>query len=63
MREVAAEGCPVIVAGSDPGELSAICDRVIVLRDGAQSSELSGHIHPDEIIHATFGQPVPVDLA
>jgi ribose transport system ATP-binding protein len=59
VRDVAAEGCPVIVAGSDPGELSAICDRVIVLRDGVYSSELSGHIHPDAIVHATFGQPVP----
>jgi ribose transport system ATP-binding protein len=59
VREVAAEGCPVIVAGSDPGELAAICDRVIILSDGAYSSELSGHIHPDAIVHATFGQPVP----
>ena len=59
VRDVAADGCPVIVAGSDPGELSAICDRVIILRDGAYSTELSGHIHPDAIIHATFGQPIP----
>jgi ribose transport system ATP-binding protein len=61
VREVAADGCPVIVAGSDPGELAAICDRVIVLRAGAYSSELSGHIHPDAIVHATFGQPVAAD--
>ena len=59
VREVAAEGCPVIVAGSDPGELSAICDRVIVLRDGLFGSELAGRIHPDAIVHATFGQPAP----
>jgi ribose transport system ATP-binding protein len=59
VREVAAHGCPVIVAGSDPGELSALCDRVIVLRDGAFGSEISGRIHPDAIVHATFGQPAP----
>jgi ribose transport system ATP-binding protein len=60
VRDVAAEGCPVIVAGSDPGELAAICDRVIVLRSGAHAAELAGRIHPDAIVHATFGEPLPV---
>jgi ribose transport system ATP-binding protein len=55
VREAADSGCAVIVAGSDPQELGALCDRVLVLRDGAIDRELAEDLDEDTIIHATFG--------
>jgi len=54
VREVAAGGCAVLVAGSDENELSLLCDRVLVLRDGEVAAELPGPVEPDDIVHATF---------
>jgi ABC-type sugar transport system ATPase subunit len=54
VREAAARGCAVLVAGSDENELSLLCDRVLVLRDGVLAAELPGPVQPDDIVHATF---------
>ncbi|WP_346618533.1 sugar ABC transporter ATP-binding protein [Blastococcus montanus] len=42
VRETAAGGCAVLVASSDLMELCALCDRVLVLRDGRVAAEVHG---------------------
>lgn len=42
LREVAAAGSACIVASSDAGEIVAVCDRAIVLKEGRAVAELSG---------------------
>jgi ribose transport system ATP-binding protein len=42
IREQAASGLGVIVASTDAEDLLALCNRVIVLRDGVVARELSG---------------------
>ncbi|MBT0772913.1 sugar ABC transporter ATP-binding protein [Kineosporia sp. J2-2] len=54
VRAAAASGCAVLVAGGDENELSLLCDRVLVLRDGVVAAELSGPVDPDDVVHATF---------
>lgn len=54
IRAAAASGCAVLVAGSDENELALLCDRVLILRDGHVTDELTGHLEPDEIVHRTF---------
>jgi ribose transport system ATP-binding protein len=56
IRQAAAAGCAVIVAGGDPQELCALCDRVLVLREGLVVAELTGAFDEDAIVHATFGE-------
>ena len=41
VREVAARGTTVLVASSDASELLALCDRIVVLREGRVDEELS----------------------
>jgi ribose transport system ATP-binding protein len=54
VRRTAAGGCAVVVASSDFIELSALCDRVLVLRDGVVSTELHGEeLTPDHLTAAT----------
>ena len=53
--EAAAAGTVVLVASSDPDELTALCDRVLVLRRGAITEELSGaHLTAAEIERAAY---------
>ncbi|WP_083418345.1 ATP-binding cassette domain-containing protein [Pseudofrankia sp. BMG5.36] len=54
IREAAARGCAVLVAGSDENELALLCDRVVVFRDGRAAEELTGDLAPDAIVAATF---------
>ena len=42
VRETAARGCAVVVASSDLLELCALCDRVVVLRNGRVATEVAG---------------------
>jgi ribose transport system ATP-binding protein len=42
LRDVAAEGCGVLVVSSDAKELAQVCDRVVVLNDGLVATTLGG---------------------
>jgi len=59
IREAARAGCGVLVASIDAGDLAVLCDRVLVFRDGRVTSELTGDLDQDDIIHATFGVSPP----
>jgi ribose transport system ATP-binding protein len=45
----------VLIASIDAADLSVLCDRVLVFRDGKVTEELTGDLDQDDIIHATFG--------
>jgi ribose transport system ATP-binding protein len=55
VRQAANEGSAVLVAGLDPAELVALCDRVVVLREGRAAAELTPPITADEIVVAVYG--------
>ena len=57
IREAAADGCGVLISSVDAADLAVLCDRVLVLRDGAVVAELAGELTQDDIIHATFASP------
>ena len=57
IREAAREGCGVIISSVDAADLSVLCDRVLVFREGKVIAELTGDLTQDDIIRATFGQP------
>jgi len=42
IRDTASGGCAVVVASSDFVELAALCDRVVVLKDGRIARQISG---------------------
>ena len=54
VKGAAAAGCGVLVASSDENELSMLCDRILVLRDGRIDQELPGPSRPDDIVAAIF---------
>ena len=58
IRSTAHDGCAVILAGTDAQELAALCDRVLVFRDGRIRAELTGELDEDTIIDATFAGAV-----
>jgi len=60
IREAASEGCGIVLASIDPVDLAALCDRVLVFRDGRVAEELSGELEPDTIAHAVFGDETRV---
>jgi ribose transport system ATP-binding protein len=51
-------GSAVIMVTSDPAELVAVCDRVLVLRGGMGAAELGGELTIDRIIDAVY-PPAP----
>jgi ribose transport system ATP-binding protein len=55
IREAAADGCGVIISSVDAADLSVLCDRVLVFREGKVTAELTGDMTQDDIIQATFG--------
>jgi len=60
IRALADDGLPVIVASSDYDELLAICDRVVVLRDGAVVAErAAGDLDEPMLVLLTGSAPVP----
>lgn len=54
----AARGVTVVIASSEPQDLSAVCNRVIVIRDGAVHHELRNNITPQAITAATYSTSV-----
>ena len=55
LREVARSGTAVICATTDASQLEELCDRVIVLRRGRLSAELTGEaINEDRIVEETY---------
>jgi len=54
VREAAAAGRYVVVAGSDENELALICDRVLVFEAGVIARELTGSFTPDDIVGAIY---------
>jgi ribose transport system ATP-binding protein len=57
----AARGCCVLLATSDEQELSNLCDRILVFREGRPDTWLPGRLSPDEIMAATMqGDRLPL---
>jgi ribose transport system ATP-binding protein len=53
LREIAAEGVPVVIASSDAKELEGLCDRVVVMSRGAVVQTAEGEAITEEaLIHA-----------
>jgi len=61
IRAAAADGCGVLISSVDAADLSVLCDRVLVFREGKVAAELTGDMTQDDIIHATFGLPAERD--
>ncbi len=56
VAEQAAGGLPVLVASSDIEDLTAICDRVVVLRRGRITDEVTGNgITEERLLHSLNG--------
>jgi ribose transport system ATP-binding protein len=55
LRDLASNGTCLLVAASDPQELSILCDRVLVVRDGMIAAELEDDLSQDTIVQVTFG--------
>lgn len=54
LRGEAERGCGILVAATDVGDLTVICDRVLIMRDGVVTEELTGDLDQDQIVEATF---------
>jgi len=55
LREVAAEGVPVVISSSDAKELEGLCDRVVVMSRGHAVATLEGDAVTEErIVHAAI---------
>ncbi|TQN42845.1 monosaccharide ABC transporter ATP-binding protein (CUT2 family) [Blastococcus colisei] len=54
VRQAAAAGCAVLVAGTDETELTLLCDRVLLFREGRPVSELTGAFTPDDVVESIF---------
>jgi ribose transport system ATP-binding protein len=56
IRQAAANGAAVLIASTDEEELAMICDRVLVMSDGAMVTELMGvEVSEARIIRASLG--------
>jgi len=54
-RRSADEGLSIVIRSTEPDQLARLCDRVIVLRDGAVVEEITGGLeHTEEISLATY---------
>jgi len=60
IRATARRGVCVLVSSIESQDLAAVCDRVLVLRDGALASELDLHLTADAITDAAYAPPAPV---
>jgi ABC-type sugar transport system ATPase subunit len=56
IQNVAANGAGVLICSSDTKELSLICDRVIVMRDGRAAAEVAGsQLSEEALVLASLG--------
>ena len=60
IRRLSASGVVVIVASADPSELRAVCDRVLVLREGRLAADLS---RAEATLKALPHESIPPDRA
>ncbi len=60
IRAAAAQGIGVVVVSIEPQDLAAVCDRVVVLRDGAIAAEIASDLSASAITAATYPTPVSV---
>lgn len=59
LRSAAEQGAAVIVASESAEELAELCDRVLIIRDGAVVAELSGEaVDQHKIVELTLAAPV-----
>jgi ribose transport system ATP-binding protein len=58
IRAAAARGCGVLVASGDEKELAALCDRVLIIKNGAVSTELSAPLKAGAIGEAIYSRAV-----
>ena len=61
VRAAADDGVCVIVSSAEPQDLAAICDRVLVMKDGTVTSVLTSAITPRAVTEAVY--PAVVDVA
>jgi ribose transport system ATP-binding protein len=54
LRAAAAGGAAVVVSSSDTEELCELCDRILVMGDGAIKTELAAPVTPDELFSETL---------
>ena len=56
IRKAAADGAAVLIASTDEKELATVCDRVLIMNDGALLTELTGaEVSEARIIRACLG--------
>lgn len=61
VQTAAQSGTSILVVSNDPNELSAICQRVLIVRDGAISATLTTP-QADDIVDATYDGSLEVGL-
>ena len=55
MNELVRGGAAILMVSSEMSELQQVADRILVMRQGRISGELSGHATQEEIMrHAAF---------
>ncbi|HTX09638.1 MAG TPA: sugar ABC transporter ATP-binding protein [Solirubrobacteraceae bacterium] len=62
LRHESDRGCGILISATDVGDLALICDRVLIVRDGRVTQELTGELDQDQIVEATF-QAAPAGAA
>lgn len=63
IRSAAARGISVLISSTEPQDLAAVCDRVVVLRSGVLTAELVSDISADAITDAIYPSPAGVGQA
>ncbi len=58
IRAAAARGCGVLVASGDEEELAALCDRVLIIKNGTVGTELSAPLKAGAIGEAIYSRAV-----
>jgi ribose transport system ATP-binding protein len=58
IRKAAGQGCGVLVASGDEEELAALCDRVLIIKNGTVGTELSAPLSPGAIAESVYSRAV-----